>query len=61
MHGQQNIKKKKNFKLVSSIKFCLNETCNKVRIERYLSDTFPIKWSEKKGGFNEIDNYQFRF
>ena len=30
-------------KLVKPIKLCLNETNNKIRIETYLSDIFPIK------------------
>jgi hypothetical protein len=34
-------------KLVRLIKMCLNETCSKVRIGKYLSDTFPIQNSLK--------------
>jgi hypothetical protein len=30
-------------KLVRLIKMCLNETYNKIRIGKHLSDTFPIK------------------
>jgi hypothetical protein len=30
-------------KLVKMIKMCLNETCSKVRISKYLSDNFPIQ------------------
>jgi len=47
-------------KLVKPIKLCLNETNNKIRIETYLSDIFPIKMVWKKGQFNAIDS-QFRF
>jgi hypothetical protein len=36
-------------KLVGLIKFCLNETCTKVRIGAYLSDNFPIQNCLKKG------------
>jgi Reverse transcriptase (RNA-dependent DNA polymerase). len=28
---------------------CLNETYNRVRVDRYLSDTFPIKNGLKQG------------
>jgi hypothetical protein len=30
-------------KLVNVIKVCLNETYNKVRIVKYLSDNFPVQ------------------
>jgi hypothetical protein len=30
-------------KLVRLIRMCLNETCNKVRIGKHLSDSFPIQ------------------
>jgi len=30
-------------KLISLIKMCLNETCSRVRVGKYLSDMFPIK------------------
>jgi hypothetical protein len=36
-------------KLVRLIKMCLNETCIRVRIEKHLSDMFPIKNSLKQG------------
>jgi rRNA maturation protein Nop10 len=32
-----------HMKIDEPIKFCLIETYNKVRIEKYLSDIFPIK------------------
>jgi sorting nexin-29 len=36
-------------KLVRSIKMCLNETYSKVRISKYLSDSFPIQNGLKQG------------
>jgi hypothetical protein len=36
-------------KLVRLIKMCLNETYNRVRVGKYLSDKFPIKNGLKKG------------
>jgi hypothetical protein len=36
-------------KLVRLIKMCLNETYSKVRIGKYLSDTFPIQNGLKHG------------
>jgi hypothetical protein len=36
-------------KLVRLIKVCLNETCSKVRIVKYLSDNFPIQNGLKQG------------
>jgi hypothetical protein len=36
-------------KLVRLIKMCLNETYSKVRINKYLSDTFPIQNGLKQG------------
>jgi hypothetical protein len=36
-------------KLVRLIKMCLNETDSKVRIGKYLSNTFPIQNSMKQG------------
>jgi hypothetical protein len=35
--------------LVGLIKMCLNETCNKIRVGRHLSDTFPIQNVLKQG------------
>jgi hypothetical protein len=36
-------------KLVRLIKMCLNETCSKVRIDKLLSDKFPIQNGLKQG------------
>jgi sorting nexin-29 len=36
-------------KLVKLIKMCLSETCNRVRVAKHLSDTFPIKNALKQG------------
>ena len=36
-------------KLVRLIKMCLNETYNKVRVGKHLSDVFPVKNSLKQG------------
>jgi hypothetical protein len=36
-------------KLVRLIKMCLSETCSRVRVGKYLSDTFPIKKCLKQG------------
>jgi hypothetical protein len=36
-------------KLVRLIKMCLNETYSKVRIGKYLSDSFPIQNGLKQG------------
>jgi hypothetical protein len=36
-------------KLVRLIKMCLNETYSKVRIGKYLSDTFPVQNGLKQG------------
>jgi hypothetical protein len=36
-------------KLVRLIKMCLNETNSKVRIGKYLSDSFPLKNCLKQG------------
>jgi len=30
-------------KIVTLTKVCLKETCNRVRVGRYVSDTFPVK------------------
>jgi hypothetical protein len=38
-------------KPVRPIKMCLNETYSKVRIGKYLSDSFPIQNGIKQGGF----------
>jgi len=35
-------------KLVSLIKMCLDETYNSVRVNKYLSDMFPVKNGLKK-------------
>jgi len=36
-------------KLVRLFKMCLNETCSTVRVDKHLSDMFPIKTVLKKG------------
>ena len=36
-------------KLVRLIKMCLNETCSRIRVGKYLSDTFPIRNDLKQG------------
>jgi hypothetical protein len=36
-------------KLVRLIKICLNETYNKVRVSKHLSDSFPIQNGLKQG------------
>jgi hypothetical protein len=36
-------------KLVRLIKICLNETYNKVRVGKYLCDSFPIQSGVKQG------------
>jgi hypothetical protein len=36
-------------KLVGPIKFCLNETCSKVCIGKYFSDSFPVQNGLKQG------------
>jgi hypothetical protein len=36
-------------KLVRLIKMCLNETCNKIRIGKHLSENFPIQNGLKQG------------
>jgi hypothetical protein len=36
-------------KLVKLIKMCLNETCGKVRVGKFLSDKFPIQNGLKQG------------
>jgi hypothetical protein len=36
-------------KLVRLVKMCLNETYNRIRVGKHLSDTFPIKNGSKKG------------
>ena len=38
------------WKLATLTKVCLNETCNRVRVGRYVSDTFPVKngWKKKE-------------
>jgi hypothetical protein len=38
-----------HMELVRPIKICLNETYSKVRIGKYLSDTFPIQNGLKQG------------
>jgi hypothetical protein len=36
-------------KLVTLIKMCLRESCSKIHIGKYLSDTFPIQNALKHG------------
>jgi hypothetical protein len=36
-------------KLIRRSRMCLNETCSKVRVGKYLSDTFPIQNGLKQG------------
>ena len=36
-------------KLVRLIRICLNETCSRVRVDRHLSDMFPITNGLKQG------------
>jgi hypothetical protein len=36
-------------KLVRWIKICINETCSKVRVGKYLSDSFPVQNGLKQG------------
>jgi hypothetical protein len=43
-------------KLVRLIKMCLNETYSKVRVDKYLSDKFPIQNGLKHG-----DSYRHSF
>jgi hypothetical protein len=38
-----------HMKLARLIEMCLNETCNKVCIGKYLSDNFPIQNGLKEG------------
>jgi hypothetical protein len=53
-------------KLVRLIKMCLNETCSKVRIDKLLSDSFPIQNGLKQGDalspllFNFASEYAIR-
>jgi len=35
--------------LLTPIKMCLNESCNRVRVDKRLSDKFPIKNGLKQG------------
>ena len=55
-----------SMKLVRPIRLCLNETYSRVRVSKYLTDTFPIMISSKKGDalspllFNFALNYAFR-
>jgi hypothetical protein len=53
-------------KLVRLIKMCVNETCNKVRIDKHVSDNFPIQTGLKQGDalspllFNFVLRYAIR-
>jgi hypothetical protein len=47
-------------KLVRLIKMCLNETYSKVRISKYLSDSFPIQNGLKPLFFNFALEYAIR-
>jgi len=38
-------------KLIRLIKICLNETYSKIRVGKYLSDTYPIQNGLKQGVF----------
>jgi hypothetical protein len=35
--------------LVRLIKMCLNETCSKICVGEYFSDTFPVQNGQKQG------------
>jgi hypothetical protein len=48
-----------NRKLVRLIRMCLNETCNKVRIGKHLSDSFPIQNGLRHG--NALSPLLFNF
>jgi len=53
-------------KLVRVIKMCLNDTCSRVRVDKHLSDMFPIKNVLRQGDalspllFNFAINYAMR-
>jgi hypothetical protein len=46
-------------KLIRLIKMCLNETCNKIRIGKYLADIFPIQTGLKQG--DALSQLLFKF
>jgi hypothetical protein len=53
-------------KLVRLIKMCLNETCSKIRVCKYFSDTVPVQNGLKQGDalspllFNFVFEYIIR-